>query len=135
MCTLFSVCFSWRSAIELLGHKQPSAYFGLCGSHFCGKEVFDHKEHYIFTILFFPGLERGLEPDRYRLSVTRNFPFSGKHVIVLVFCLSFCNTSCELCFVARGTFSCCNCLLVKKGRSGATLSSLGDTSMHLHHLS
>ncbi len=75
VCTLFF----FNSLLELsnkIGGSEavaPHACFCLCGSHFCGKEIFSHKEHYVFTILFFPGLGRGLEPEWRWLSVAHNF--------------------------------------------------------------
>lgn len=69
MCVPCSFCA--RSV--RIGSEAPCAYFGFCGSHFCGTEVLRHKEHIVFTILFFPGLERGLEPEQSWPSVALNF--------------------------------------------------------------
>lgn len=67
----------------------PHTYFRSCGSNFCGGKILDHEERYVFTILFFPGLGRGLDPEWRWLSVTCNFLLMKKKKRVILPVQSF----------------------------------------------
>lgn len=99
----------------------PHTYFRSCGSNFCGGKILDHEERYVFTILFFPGLGRGLDPEWRWLSVTCNFLLMKKKKTCDFACSVFLlsDTSWELCLSAGRTVSCQSCLPVTKGKCNA----------------
>ena len=100
----------------------PHTYFQACGWNFCGREILDHEERYVFTILFFPGLGRGLDPEWCWLSVTCNFPLMKKACNFACWVFFLCDTGRELCLSAGRTVSCQSCLPATKGKRNATLS-------------
>lgn len=62
------VFFSWRSVRKSPGQKPRHHHhhmhvFAFVVHIFAGKAILNHEERYVFTILFFPGLGRGLEPQ------------------------------------------------------------------------
>lgn len=112
----------------------PHACFCFCASHFCGKEILDHKEHYVFTILFFPQLGRGLESEWYWLSVARDFLFYWKnHNCLLVHSFLLWHELPEKTFSWQDCQVCQSCLPVVKGKCNVTLS-LGGAELLCRHL-